>query len=161
MGYSFIPLAIAGVSAPIIGGFLYYYIGENMAMGRLFWAIVASIGLVSASAFIHYDRLYNKKKIKSKDKRFFKAFYRHPIISKFSASIPLLFIPVILIIGFSLGPDPIYRGALAQEDTPDDIIDEITWTYLNKTYSFDGQLDEDESSSYDLSSNESFIDQIV
>jgi len=162
MGYSFIPLAIAGTSAPIIGGFLYYYIGENMAMGRLFWAIVASIGLISASAFIHYDRHYNKKiKIKSKDKRFFKAFVRHPIISKVSANIPLLFIPVILIIGFSFGPDPIYRGVLAQEDAQDNIIDEETWTYLNKTYSFDGQLDEAESISYDLSSDVSFIDQIA
>ncbi len=163
MGYSFIPLAIAGVAAPIVGGFLYYYIGENMAMGRLFWAIVASIGLVSASAFIHYDRHYNKKKkIKSKDKGFFKVFGRHPIISKVSANIPLLFIPVILIIGFSLGPDPIYRGPLAQEDFQDDIIDEKTWTYLNETYSFDGQLDEAESVSYDLSSsNGSYIDQIA
>jgi len=163
MGYSFIPLAIAGVTAPIVGGFLYYYIGENMAMGRLFWAIVASIGLVSASAFIHYDRHYNKKKkIKSKDKGFFKVFGRHPIISKVSANIPLLFIPVILIIGFSLGPDPIYRGPLAQEDFQDDIIDEKTWTYLNETYSFDGQLDEAESVSYDLSSsNGSYIDQIA
>ena len=161
MGYSFIPLAIAGSSAPIVGGFLYYYIAENMAMGRLFWAIVASIGLVSASAFIHYDRHYNKKnKTKSKDKRFFKAFHRHPIISKVSATIPILFIPVILIIGFSFGPDPIYRGVLAEEDIQDNIIDEITWTYLNKTYSFDGQLDEAESISYDLSSDVSFIDQI-
>ncbi|MCK4416341.1 MAG: MFS transporter, partial [Thermoplasmatales archaeon] len=162
MGYSFIPLAIAGSSAPIIGGFLYYYIGENMAMGRLFWAIVASIGLVSASAFLHYDRHYNKKnKTKSKDKRFFKAFHRHPIISKVSANIPILFIPVILLIAFSLGPDPIYRGVLAEEDLQDNIIDEITWTYLNKTYSFDGQLDEAESVSYDLSSDVSFIDKIA
>jgi len=161
MGYSFIPLAIAGVSAPIVGGFLYYYIGENMAMGRLFWAIVASIGLVSASAFLHYDRHYNKRKIKFKDKRFFKAFGRHPIISKVSANIPILFIPVILIIGFSLGPDLIYRGVLAQEDIQDNIIDEKTWTYLNKTYSFDGQLDEAESISYDLSSDVSFIDKIA
>jgi MFS family permease len=162
MAYSFIPLAIAGVAAPIVGGFLYYYIGENMAMGRLFWAIVASIGLVSASAFIHYDRHYNKKnEIKSKDKGFFKVFDRHPIISKVSANIPILFIPVILLIGFSLGPDPIYRGVLAQEDFQDDLIDEKTWTYLNKTYSFDGQLDETESISYDLSSDVSFIDQIA
>ncbi|EMR73027.1 dipeptide/tripeptide permease [Thermoplasmatales archaeon SCGC AB-539-N05] len=146
MGYSFIPLAIAGVTAPIVGGFLYFYIAENMAMGRLFWAIVASIGLVSASAFLHYDRRYNKKK---------------KIISKVSANIPVLFIPVILIIGFSLGPDPIYRGALAQEDIQDDIIDEVTWKYLNETYTFVDLLDEAESISYDLSSDVSFIDQIV
>ena len=60
-----------------------------------------------------------------------------------------------------MGPDPIYRGPLAQEDFQDDIIDEKTWTYLNKTYSSDGQLDEAESVSYDLSSEVSFIDQIA
>ncbi len=163
MGYSFIPLAIAGSSAPIIGGFLYYYIGENMAMGRLFWAIVASIGLISASAFMHYDRHYNKKKkIKSKAKGFFKAFNRYPFISKVSANIPILMIPVILIIGFSFGPDPIYRGVLSEEGFEDNIIDEKIWTSLNKSFSFNGELDEAESVSYDISlSNISYIDQIV
>ena len=153
MGYSFIPLAIAGTTAPIIGGFLYYYIGENMAMGRLFWAIVASIGLVSASAFIHYDRHYNKKKekIKSRQKGFFSLFDRYPFISKISANIPILLIPVILIIGFSFGSDPIYRGVLSEEDVQDEILDEKTWTYINKTYSFEGQLDEFESVSYGIS----------
>jgi type II secretory pathway component PulF len=86
MGYSFIPLAIAGVAAPIVGGFLYYIIVENMAMGRLFWAIIASIGLISASAFILFDRHYNKKK-KIKTKGFIK---RYPLISKVSANIPIL-----------------------------------------------------------------------
>jgi len=145
MGYSFIPLAIAGVTAPIVGGFLYYIIAENMAMGRLFWAIVASIGLVSASAFLHYDRHYNKKK-----KR----------LSRVTANIPVLLIPVILIIGFSFGPYPIYRGILAQEDIQDNIIDEENWTYLNKAYSFDGQLGEAESISYDVSYEDYFINKV-
>jgi dipeptide/tripeptide permease len=147
MGYSFLPLAIAGITAPIVGGFLYYYIAENMAMGRLFWAIVASIGFLSASAFIHYDRHYNKKKRKLK--------------SKISANIPILVIPGILIIAFSLGPDPIYRGILSEEDLPDDVLDEKGWAYLNKTYFFDGQLDESESISYDISFKKMFIDQIT
>jgi MFS family permease len=161
MGYSFIPLAIAGVAAPIIGGFLYYIIVENMAMGRLFWAIIASIGLISASAFILYDRHYNKKK-KIKIKGFFKVFKRHPFISKVFANIPILMIPVILIIGFSFGPDPIYRGPLSEEDLEDDSIEDIIWTSLNKSFSFKGELDEAESVSYDLSlSNKSYIDQIT
>jgi MFS family permease len=147
MGYSFLPLAIAGVTAPIVGGFLYYIIAENMAMGRLFWGIVASIGLVSASAFIHYDRHYKKRKRKIK--------------SKISANIPLILIPVILIFTFSLGPDPIYRGILSEEDLPDDGLDEETWTYLNKTYIFDGKLDETESISYDISFKNYFIDKIT
>lgn len=146
MGYSFLPLAIAGITAPIIGGFLYYFIAENMAMGRLFWAIVASIGLVSASAFIQYDYYYNKKKRKIK--------------SKISANIPLFLIPVILIIAFSLGPDPIYRGVLSEEDLPDEVFDEITWKYQNKTYFIDGKLDESESITFDIHFENMLIDQI-
>jgi len=147
MGYSFMPLAIAGVTAPIVGGFLYYYIAENMAMGRLFWAIIASIGLVSATAFIFYDRHYNKKK------GFFSA-------SRFSAYIPVLFIPVIIITAFSLGPDPIYRGSLAEEDLQDDLIKEENFTLLNKTYSYNEELVETESISYDISFEKSHVEQI-
>lgn len=147
MGYSFLPLAIAGITAPIVGGFLYFYIAENMAMGRLFWAIVASIGLISASAFIHYDLHFNKKKRKIK--------------SRISANVPILLIPIILIFAFSLGPEPIYRGILSEEDLPDDVIDEKNWTYINKTYLFDGQLDEGELISYDISYEKMFIDQIT
>ncbi len=158
MGYSFIPLAIAGVAAPIVGGFLYYIIVENMAMGRFFWAIIASIGLISASAFILFDRQYNKKK-KKKTKDFFK---RYPLISKISANIPILMIPVILIIGFSFGPDPIYRGPLSEEDLEENNIDEIIWTSLKKSYSFKGELSEAESVSYDISlQNKVYIDQIT
>ena len=146
MGYSFLPLAIAGVTAPIAGGFLYYYIAEEMAMGRLFWAIVASIGLVSATAFIYYDLHYNKKKRKIK--------------SKLKANIPILFIPVILIIAFSLGPDQIYRGTLSDEDLKDQSVDEKTWTYLNETYFYDEQLNEAESISHDISSEKMLIDSI-
>jgi len=41
------------------------------------------------------------------------------------------------------------------------MLDEKTWTYRNKTYSFEGQLDESESVSYDISlSNISNIDHI-
>jgi MFS family permease len=143
MGYSFLPLAIAGVTAPIVGGFLYYYVAENMAMGRLFWAIVASFGLVSATAFIYYDLYFNKKKKRFKTKIF--------------ANIPLLFIPVILIIAFSIGPDPIFR------DTPqeDDIIDQLDVKYVNKTYSFDGEIEEGKSISYDLFYKNMLIEQIV
>jgi len=147
MGYSFLPLAIAGITAPIVGGFLYFYIAENMAMGRLFWAVVASIGLLSASAFIHYDRHYNKKKRK----------FRSGIL----ANIPILFIPVILIIVFSLGPDPIYRGVLSEEDLSDEVLDEETWACLNKTYFFDGELDEGGSVSYDVSFEKMFIDKVA
>lgn len=146
MGYSFMPLAIAGVTAPIVGGFLYYFIAENMGMGRLFWAIIASIGLVSTSAFIYYDIHFNKEKRKNK--------------SRFFANIPILFIPIILIIAFSFGPDPIYRGNPSNEDELEEIVDRNNLTYRNETYYFDGQMDETEFISYDLSSKDSYIDKI-
>ncbi|MDG6219479.1 MAG: MFS transporter, partial [Candidatus Thermoplasmatota archaeon] len=37
MGYSFLPLAIAGATGPMIGGFLYYYFAEGLNMGALVW----------------------------------------------------------------------------------------------------------------------------
>jgi MFS family permease len=160
MGYSFIPLAIAGVAAPIIGGFLYYIIVENMAMGRLFWAIIASIGLISTSAFILYDLHYNKRN-KIITKGFLKVFKRQSFISKVSANISILMIPIILIIGFSFGPDPIYRGPLSEDDIEDDNTEYILWTSLNKSFSYKGELNEAEFILYDLSlSNNSYIDKI-
>lgn len=146
MGYSFLPLAIAGVTAPIAGGFLYYFIAENMAMGRLFWAIVASIGLVSATAFIHYDIHYNKKKRKIK--------------SKLYANIPLLIIPVILLVTFSIGPDTIYRGNLSEEGLLDDAMNEQLWILINKTFSEDNVIGEGETVSFDLSKKDNYINRI-
>jgi dipeptide/tripeptide permease len=144
MGYSFLPLAIAGVTASVVGGFLYYIVGESMAMGKLFWAIIASIGFVSASAFLLYDRHYNKAKK----------------IRKFTTFLPVLFIPLILVFAYSLGPDPIYRGALAQEDFEDDLEPIDTISYLNKTYYFSKELDEKSSVKYDLFVEDMQIEQI-
>lgn len=146
MGYSFMPLAIAGITAPIAGGFLYYFIAENMGMGRLFWAIIASIGLVSASAFIQYDRHYNKEKKKRKP--------------RISAITPIIFIPIILLIAFSLGPDPVYRDVFSEEEEIEEVLDKKNWVFRNYSYNFNGKLDEAESTSYDLSSGNLVIHQI-
>lgn len=152
MGYSFLPLAIAGPLASIVGGFLYFYIAENMGMGRLFWGIIACIGLVSASAFLHYDRHYNpRKKETRKKKALFKDITRSVLISKSSANIPLLMIPVVLLIGLSLGADPIYRGALAEKEMPHDIIyDETIWEQHEKFVVYQGDLHETERQSWDI-----------
>ncbi|MFO8051780.1 MAG: MFS transporter [Thermoplasmatota archaeon] len=142
MGYSFMPLAIAGVTAPIAGGFLYFHVAENMGMGRLFWAIIASIGLVVASAFIHYDRRFNKKETRS----------------RFPANAPMLLIPTFLIIAFLLGPDPVYRESLTDDDK---LLGEDAWKYHNQTLLFDGELNEGESVKYDISHQEMDIDSIT
>jgi len=150
MGYSFLPLAIAGVTAPIAGGFLYYTIAEGMGMGRLFWGIIASIGLISASAFLHYDKHYNsKKKVKSWGNGLFNIF-RSRITSKIIPNIPLFFIPLVLILGLSLGADPIYRGALAEEEDLINEEDEKRWKVVSEQFSFQGNLMEEKSVSWDI-----------
>lgn len=140
MGYSFIPLAIAGVTAPIAGGFLYYQIAENMGMGRLFWAIIASIGLLAASAFIQFDRKFNKKERRSK-------------IPSYS---PMLVIPVITIFAFALGPDTIYRDSLIGENE----MHEDEWAYNNQTITFGGDLNEFDSAEHLIPSQEMSIESI-
>ncbi|MEA3458597.1 MAG: MFS transporter, partial [Candidatus Thermoplasmatota archaeon] len=150
MGYSFLPLAIAGVTAPIAGGFLYYTIAEGMGMGRLFWGIIASIGLISASAFLHYDKHYNsKKKGKSGGNGLFNIL-RTRINSKILPNIPLFFIPLVLILGLSFGADPIYRGVLAEEDDIINEEDEKIWKVVSEQFSFQGNLVEGKSVSWDI-----------
>lgn len=141
MGYSFIPLAIAGVLAPIAGGFLYYQVAEKMGMGRLFWTIIASVGLLAASAFISFDRHYNKKERKS----------------RIPAFAPMMVIPVLLIFAFALGPDTFYRGSLAGENE----IDEENWILYNQTLTFDGDLNEFESIDHMISYQEMSIESIT
>ena len=152
MGYSFLPLAIAGPLASVVGGTLYYFIAEGMAMGRLFWGIIACVGLVTASAFISYDHYYNKdKKVRSGAQGFFKIIKKFPFHSKGSATIPLLFIPVILLLGVSLGADPIYRGILAEDETPEGIDDDVIgWETHQERFIYQGTLNEGEKKSWDI-----------
>ncbi len=153
MGYSFLPLAIAGPLASIVGGFLYHTIAETRAMGRLFWGIIACVGLLSASAFLFYDRHYNQvEEDKTLEIGFLKAIKRSPFISKIIPTIPLLIIPVILITGIAFGPDPIYRGPLAEIDELIEEIDPetIVWETLEDRFVYRGKLNEGQKASWDI-----------
>ncbi len=153
MGYSFLPLAIAGVTAPIVGGFLYYRIAEGLGMGRFFWGIIASIGLTSASAFLHYDKCYNsKRKGETLVNNLQKIFRIHRVNTKIIPNIPLFFIPVILILGLSFGADPIYRGVLAEEEEliNEDDTKKIKWEQLQEQFSYQSTLQEGKKISYDI-----------
>ena len=121
-------------------------------MGRLFWGIIACVGLVTASAFISYDHYYNKdKKVRSGAQGFFKIIKKFPFHSKGSATIPLLFIPVILLLGVSLGADPIYRGILAEDETPEGIDDDVIgWETHQERFIYQGTLNEGEKKSWDI-----------
>jgi proton-dependent oligopeptide transporter, POT family len=134
MGYSFLPLAIAGATGPAIGGALYYHFSEGMHMGAIVWSIIACVGLVSASGFMHYDRIFNhKKKRKTKSKSFLK-FRGSGLGSKITATIPILFIPIILILASTVVYEP------AKEEEPGS---EIIWVHEVKNYSFSGTLKEE------------------
>jgi hypothetical protein len=152
MGYSFLPLAIAGVTAPIAGGFLYYSIAEGMGMGRFFWGIVASIGLISASAFLHYDKHYNaKKKKKTWGNGFLKIISKNRFNSRIIANLPLFFIPLVLILGLSFGADPIYRGILAEEeDVIEEEVKQKNWEIMNEQFSYEGNLKEGKKVAWDI-----------
>ncbi len=144
MGYSFIPLAIAGVTAPIAGGFLYFQIAENLSMGRLFWALIASIGLIVATAFILYDRYFNKKE----------GSFKLPTVAQFA---PLALIPVFILVAFAIGPDTFYRG---DPSGPDGSSDE-EWQYNNQTLTFTGTLNEGGSEEYDIYHQDMEIESIT
>lgn len=133
MGYSFLPLAIAGATGPMIGGFLYYFFAEGMNMGAIVWSVIACVGLVSASAFMHYDRIYNQKnKSKAKKRGIFNAMKRSSVISKIIATIPIFFIPFILL----------FASTIIYEPVKEEVIPEVEWIREVKIFSFDGELDE-------------------
>ncbi len=131
MGYSFLPLAIAGTLANFIGGFLYYYIADLWHMGSLFWAIIASVGLTSASAFMHYERKYNRK-----DKTRVRPSRKPSLVSGVSASIPILLIPVVLLLSLTLAPGLVWGGGSDDEN----------WNIETERFSFTGTLDEGDGS---------------
>jgi proton-dependent oligopeptide transporter, POT family len=152
MGYSFMPQAIGFTLGNLIGGFLYFYIAEGLAMGRLFWAIIASVGFLSVSCFMHYDRHYNKKKIKVEDKDSYRSLTRFSVTPKVYASLPVLIIPVILVIGVSLGSDPIYRGVLLEDDSMQEIItsDDTQWIPHEEQFIYQGELNKGQKISWDI-----------
>ncbi len=144
MGYSFFPLFLAGVFGPSVGGALYYHFGEGMKMGAMVWSIIACVGLVAASAFMHYDRIYNQKiKAKSKRKGIFQSLRRSPFISKINSTIPIFFIPIILI----------FASTVVYESDEEEIkvLPQIEWIQDIKTFSMRGKLDETETFSQKIS----------
>ncbi len=130
MGYSFMPLAIAGMLANFIGGFLYYYIADLWHMGSLFWAIIACVGLTSASAFMHYDRVFNRK-----DETGGKGTEKPSFVSGLSANVPILLIPVVILLGLSFAPGTAEEGP-AEEN----------WELKTESLLFSGTLDEGDTS---------------
>lgn len=55
MGYSFIPMGIGQVCGNFIGGFLFGHFAETEEMPKIFWAIVASYGLLTITGLVLYD----------------------------------------------------------------------------------------------------------
>jgi proton-dependent oligopeptide transporter, POT family len=156
MGYSFLPLAIAGATGPMVGGFLYHYFAEGMNKGALVWSIISCVGFVSASAFMHYDRIYNKKK-KTKPKKtgLFNTMNKSSFLSKITATIPIFIIPFIIIAASTT----IYEKA-DEIQIPDELIEE-EWIKQEEVYTYSGELNEGETKQWDISiSQDSVINSI-
>lgn len=146
MGYSFLPLAIAGATGPMVGGFLYHYFAEGLNMGAFVWSVIACVGLVSASAFMHYDRKYNKKKpATSKRQTILKRMFTSTASSKLTASLPLFAIPFILLMASTI----VYE--ITEEPFYVDEIVEVTWVIKTRSSSYSGILDEAQSVSWSIS----------
>ncbi|MDG6224955.1 MAG: MFS transporter [Candidatus Thermoplasmatota archaeon] len=156
MGYSFLPLAIASTFAPITGGVMYYLVAERLSMGRLFWGIIACVGLISVSCLLHYNSYFNRKEVSGpppqrradriKGSRIFSGLY---------SKLPLALVPVVLIVGISLGTDTLYRKDLSGGEAGDDLV------HQESIFQFSGQLYEGEIFQHDISMPEgALIDQI-
>ena len=55
MGYAFIPSGIGQVCGSFLGGFLFGHFAESEQMPKIFWAIVASYGLLTIIGLTLYD----------------------------------------------------------------------------------------------------------
>ena len=155
MGYSFLPLAIASTFAPITGGLMYYLVAERLSMGRLFWGIIACVGLITVSCLLHYNRYFNRKNMAgSSPHRRSDSIKGSQLFSRFSSKLPLALIPVVLIGGISLGTDTLYRQDLFGEPDED-------WVHQERIFQLNDKLNEGETFQYDLSMPEgAYIDKI-
>jgi len=63
MGYAFIPSGIGQVCGNFLGGFLFGHFAETEQMPKIFWAIVASYGLLTIAGLVMYDNWIAKQKI--------------------------------------------------------------------------------------------------
>jgi len=64
MGYAFIPAGIGQVGGNFIGGFIFGHFAESMEMPKIFWAIIASYGLLTITGLVLYDIYIAKAKQK-------------------------------------------------------------------------------------------------
>ncbi|MBN1389901.1 MAG: MFS transporter [Candidatus Thermoplasmatota archaeon] len=107
MGYAFLPSAFGNVVGSLFGGIMWDSIAVNNGHSRLFWAIYVSIGLLTMGGFLIYNRIISPK---TEDVR---AVTRGFFGRRTSFLAPWSFIPIVLIVGVSLGRtgyvgDPFY-----------------------------------------------------
>lgn len=62
MGYAFIPAGIGQVGGSFIGGFIFGHFAETSEMPKIFWAIIASYGLITIAGLILYDNWMTRMK---------------------------------------------------------------------------------------------------
>jgi dipeptide/tripeptide permease len=58
MGFAFLPIAIGGATAGVIGGRLVAYFGQPERQAQHIWWVIAGIGFLTAALMWIYDRIY-------------------------------------------------------------------------------------------------------
>jgi MFS family permease len=150
MGYIFIATGIGLVLGSLFGGILYDNIAENMENPSLFWSIVVSIGLVSTFFFIFYNKKYADEKPDEEEgiieEKEILPKKRGILDYNLTMIIPLIAIPILLIIGMSVGTLSFHELKYDEEEGVEPILEiEVATasfsTYVNENNQADFEIE--------------------
>jgi dipeptide/tripeptide permease len=136
MACIFIPVGLGNIVGGAVLGVSYDYFAMSLLRPKLFFAIVSSMGFLTAIAFIIYNRWLIKETQKEKPTE---------VVSKSiwtkttTMMIILLFIPITFVSAYAAGPD-FYIGD--GEEVEDIIIDWESYTLQTVDWQTDGYLSE-------------------
>ncbi|MCK5562095.1 MAG: MFS transporter [Thermoplasmata archaeon] len=147
MGYIFIATGNGLVLGTLFGGALYESVARNMESPRLFWAIIISIGLVSAFLFLLYNRKYGEEKpsedLVSVEPEKALAIRKRILESNITLIVPILVIPIIIFAAFSAGTVPFHELKRdTEEDISEKILEEIVIPGTEPGYTNENQVSE-------------------
>lgn len=144
MGYIFIATGNGLVLGTLFGGALYENVARNMESPRLFWAIIISIGLVSAFFFLLYNKKYGEQKPAEEVERAeileVTPLRKGILESNVTLIAPILFIPIILFAAISAGTMPFHE--LEYDDEKEIVIDWKDYNSIPITITEQGALNE-------------------
>ncbi|HVL87542.1 MAG TPA: MFS transporter [Candidatus Thermoplasmatota archaeon] len=123
--FGFLPIALGFFTGPLVGGILYGALATRAGQPRLFWAIIAAVGLLTIVAFQMYNRRYvsREEPIPGEAPA---PVRRAPATNVFAGRAAmggvLLLVPVLLAAGAFSGTTPfVSRGADGDDLPPGDL----------------------------------------